>query len=40
MPALAGLLMVVGYRTVKPADVRSVWRTGSLQTVVLATPSC
>ncbi len=28
MPSLAGLLMVIGYRTVEPADLRSVWRTG------------
>ena len=25
MPALAGLLMLVGYRTIKPRDMRSVW---------------
>ena len=25
MPALAGLLMLIGFRTVKPADLQSVW---------------
>ncbi len=37
MPALAGLLMLIGYRTVKPADLRSVWKTGAVQRAVLAT---
>lgn len=36
MPALAGLLMLIGYRTVKPADLQSVWRTGVVQKVVLS----
>ena len=35
MPALAGLLMIVGYRTVKPGDIKAVWRTGSTQAVVM-----
>jgi len=35
MPALAGLLMLIGYRTIKPADLRSVWRTGAVQKTVL-----
>ncbi len=35
LPALAGLLMVVGYRTVNPHDIVSVARTGSVQAVVL-----
>jgi SulP family sulfate permease len=35
MPALAGLLILIGVRTVKPADLQSVWRTGSVQKVVL-----
>ena len=35
LPALAGLLMVVGYRTVKPHDIVSVAKTGSVQAVVL-----
>jgi SulP family sulfate permease len=37
MPSLAGLLMLIGYRTVKPADLQSVWRTGAVQKVVLVT---
>jgi SulP family sulfate permease len=37
MPALAGLLMLVGYRTIKPADLQSVWKTGAVQKAVLAT---
>ena len=35
MPALAGLLIVIGVRTIKPADLASVWRTGIPQRVVL-----
>lgn len=35
MPALAGLLILIGVRTVKPADLRSVWRTGVVQKVVV-----
>ncbi len=37
MPALAGLLMLVGFRTIKPDDLRSVWKTGTVQKAVLAT---
>jgi SulP family sulfate permease len=37
MPALAGLLIIIGVRTIKPADVLSVWRTGATQQVVMAT---
>ena len=37
MPALAGLLILIGYRTIKPADLRSVWKTGAVQKVVLVT---
>ena len=37
MSALAGLLMLIGYRTIKPADLSSVWRTGSVQKAVLLT---
>ena len=37
MPALAGLLMLVGFRTIKPDDLRSVWKTGAVQKAVLAT---
>ena len=35
MPALAGLLMLIGFRTIKPADIRSAWRTGAIQKAVL-----
>lgn len=35
MPALAGLLIVVGVRTVKPAEVVSVAKTGAVQATVL-----
>ena len=37
MPALAGLLMLIGFRTIKLADLRSVWRTGAIQKAVLLT---
>jgi SulP family sulfate permease len=36
MPALAGLLMLIGFRTVKPADIKAVWRTGPTQATVFA----
>lgn len=36
MPALAGLLMLIGFRTVNPADIKAVWRTGKTQATVLA----
>lgn len=36
-PALAGLLIVVGSRTLKPDRVLMVWRTGLVQATVLAT---
>jgi len=35
MPALAGLLMLIGFRTIKPADLLSVWKTGPVQKAVL-----
>lgn len=35
MPALAGLLMLVGFRTIKPAAIKAVWRTGIAQAVVM-----
>lgn len=35
MPALAGLLILIGVRTIKPAHLQSVWRTGQVQKVVL-----
>src|SRR5208337_4305255 len=37
MPALAGLLMLVGFRTIKPGDLASVWKTGPVQKTVLGT---
>ena len=37
MPALAALLILVGYRTIKPQDLASVWRTGAAQRIVLVT---
>ncbi|HEX5297249.1 MAG TPA: SulP family inorganic anion transporter [Streptosporangiaceae bacterium] len=37
MPALAGLLILIGYRTVKPHELWSVWKTGVIQKTVLAT---
>jgi SulP family sulfate permease len=36
LPALAGLLILVGWRTINPQDVASVWRTGASQKAVLA----
>ena len=35
MPALAGLLIVVGAQTIKPAQVESIMRTGPIQAIVL-----
>jgi sulfate permease, SulP family len=35
MPALAGLLVLIGIRTVKPTDLRWVWRTGTVQKAVV-----
>ena len=37
MPALAGLLILVGFRTIKPADLQSVWKTGPVQKTLLVT---
>ena len=37
MPALAGLLMLIGIRTIKIDQLLAVWRTGTLQKVVLVT---
>jgi sulfate permease, SulP family len=37
MPALAGLLMVVGYRTFNVERVQQVWKTGGTQATALAT---
>ena len=36
MPALAGLLMLVGYRTVKPDDIKAVWKTGRMRATVMS----
>ncbi|MBK6326310.1 MAG: SulP family inorganic anion transporter [Chloroflexi bacterium] len=36
MPVLAGLLIVVGFRTLKPAQIRMVWRTGAVQQGVMS----
>ena len=35
IPALAGLLIVIGFRILKPAQVLSVWRTGNVQRVTM-----
>jgi SulP family sulfate permease len=35
MPALAGLLIIVGYRTIKPDDIAAVLKTGQTQAVVM-----
>ncbi|MGI9577562.1 MAG: SulP family inorganic anion transporter [Microthrixaceae bacterium] len=35
MPALAGLLMLIGFRTIKAADLKAVWRTGLPQATVM-----
>ena len=37
MPALAGLLIVVGFRTIKPKDLVTTWHTGSLQATAMVT---
>ena len=37
MPALAGLLIVVGFRTLRIDDLLMVWRTGAIQAAVLVT---
>ena len=36
MPALAGLLIVVGVKAIKPARIQSVVKTGALQTAIMA----
>jgi SulP family sulfate permease len=35
MPALAGLLIVVGVKTVKPGDIRAIWKTGAVKATVM-----
>ncbi|GBE57563.1 putative sulfate transporter/MT1781 [bacterium BMS3Abin01] len=37
MPSLAGLLIVVGFQTLKPDDIVQVWKTGQVQKLVLVT---
>jgi sulfate permease, SulP family len=37
MPALAGLLIVVGFQMLRPEAVETVWKTGSVQQVVMGT---
>lgn len=37
MPSLAALLMLIGFRTLKPDQIRMVWRTGSTQATVMTT---
>lgn len=36
MPSLAGLLIVIGFRTIKVTDLTTTWRTGSLQAAAMA----
>jgi len=35
MPALAGLLIVVGFQTIKPVNIQSVWQTGMMPRAVM-----
>lgn len=35
MPALAGLLMLIGYRTINPGNLAAVWRIGAVQRTVM-----
>jgi len=35
MPALAGLLIVVGFQTLRPDDVVTIWKTGNIQRVIM-----
>jgi SulP family sulfate permease len=35
MPALSGLLVVIGYQTINQKDVRAVWRSGQTQRVTM-----
>lgn len=37
MPSLAALLVLVGFRTLKPDQIRLVWQTGGAQAAVMAT---
>jgi SulP family sulfate permease len=36
LPAIAGLLIVIGFRTLKPDQVEMVWKTGPIQQAVMA----
>ncbi len=36
LPAIAGLLIVVGFRTLKPGQIEMVWKTGRMQQVVMS----
>jgi SulP family sulfate permease len=36
MPALAGLLIVIGFRTINPTSIKNVWNTGMIPRVVMA----
>lgn len=35
MPSLAALLIVIGFRALKPGNALSVWRTGNIQRIVM-----
>ncbi len=35
LPALAGLLIIIGFGIIKPANIRGVWRTGNVQRIVM-----
>ena len=35
MPALAGLLIVVGFQTIKPVNIQTVWQTGQIPRAVM-----
>jgi SulP family sulfate permease len=35
MAALAGLLIIVGFRTIKPDSIKAVWRTGAVPATVM-----
>jgi SulP family sulfate permease len=35
LPALAGLLIVIGFGIIKPANIRSVWHTGNIQRIIM-----
>ena len=35
MPALAGLLILIGFQTLKPREIEKVWKTGTLQQLTM-----